>query len=69
MQTLNLPLFRFFAPAALIIVIAATLHTCTPAAATVSDGQADTEQTYPADWTQNPTAAVVYEPTDERGEP
>lgn len=49
--------------AALAVTLAAT--SCTPAAAAdsgLSDGQ-----TFPADWTENPTAAIVYEPIAESG--
>ncbi|MBF0805088.1 MULTISPECIES: hypothetical protein [unclassified Neisseria] len=46
----------------------ARVHTTPPAVLinTVSDGQSQTAA-IPADWTENPLAAVVYEPVSESG--
>lgn len=54
----------FFFGLILGATVAVLVQSCTPAAANEPETIAET---YPADWTANPTAGVVYEPIDESG--
>lgn len=68
MKTPNLSLYATLS--VIIFAISAITASCAPVYAgaaaepitELSDGQ------YPIDWTENPTAGIVYEPTDEESQ-